>query len=369
MFIRAQKTATKEVTYTAADGSTAVRRDGSKAWRCNNPGNLGKGSFSSDHGAIGAYDEEAVFPDRETGQGAMKALLQGPEYGGLGLSIRNAIAKYAPADDGNDVEAYQRDVHEWSHLDLDTRISDLSSGDLDELIKAMEREEGWTEGTTVTGAPSGDPAPSHQRLTVISDGLNVRATPSLQGTIVGALSRGVVVDWLDTSSDDYWRKIQKGPLVGWASHKYLLPTVQNLPASGRPWMEYAYAEIGVKEVSGGAANPRIVEYLHSTNLGSPDDNSDETPWCSGFVNWCVEKSGNAGTDSATALSWATWGKSTTAPVAGDLVVFNWGGGKGHVGFFVSGDGDTVKVLGGNQSDEVDIKSFARSLVYRLRAPV
>jgi hypothetical protein len=149
MFVSAQKTGSKVVTYIAADGSATIRRGGSKAWRCNNPGNLGKGPFSTNHGAIGAYDEEAIFPDRETGHGAMRALLQGPNYGSL--SIADALAKYAPADDGNDVEGYQDNVHQWANLDIGRTINSLDSGEMDRLLNAMQRQEGWAEGATEEG--------------------------------------------------------------------------------------------------------------------------------------------------------------------------------------------------------------------------
>lgn len=73
------------------------------------------------------------------------------------------------------------------------------------------------------------PTPSNKRLKVTADALNVRKSPSLQGSIIGSLSTGDIVDWLDSSSDDYWLKIQKGTLIGWSSHKYLAPQLPNTP--------------------------------------------------------------------------------------------------------------------------------------------
>ena len=43
-------------------------------------------------------------------------------------------------------------------------------------------------------------------------------------------------------------------------------------------------------------------------------NDDETAWCSSFVNWVMEKSGNTGTDSALALSWKNYGTKSDGPV-------------------------------------------------------
>ena len=85
-------------------------------------------------------------------------------------------------------------------------------------------------------------------LVVTAEGLNLRDVPSLQGKIIDVLGRGTVVEWLDSSGDDYWRKIKSSGSVGWASHKYLRPEITGAPPSELPWFEIAYGEIGVKEV-------------------------------------------------------------------------------------------------------------------------
>lgn len=215
--------------------------------------------------------------------------------------------------------------------------------------------------------PPPTPAPSTAKLVVTAHGLNVRKAPSLTADVVGILKKNDVVDWIDSSGEDYWRRIEKGTLHGWASHKYLTPELGASPAaSAPPWLAIAYAELGVKEVTGSGDNPRIVEYLRSTNLSAPYRNNDETAWCAGFANWCVERAGYAGTDSAAAISWGHWGKDAGTPAPGDLVVFNHGDGHGHVGFFVSFSGTSVGVLGGNQSNAVTVKNWPKSKVWRYR---
>lgn len=62
-----------------------------------------------------------------------------------------------------------------------------------------------------------------------------------------------------------------------------------------PWLEIARGELGQREIKGDAHNPRILEY-HQSVRGKIT--SDETPWCSSFVNWAMEKAGIRGTDSA-----------------------------------------------------------------------
>lgn len=208
-----------------------------------------------------------------------------------------------------------------------------------------------------------------KQLIVTADSLNVRDTPSIQGTILGALKKGQVVTWSGTSGDQYWFKIDAGALKGWASHKYLQPVVPAPTTSSFPWFAIAEREIGVKEVVGSGDNPRIVEYLRSTNLDAPSASEDETPWCSAFANWCVEASGYAGTDSAWARSWLNWGQRTTTPKVGSIVVFSRGVSSGHVAFFVSRTATQIKVLGGNQSDSVCIQNYPASRLLGFRDPI
>ncbi len=212
--------------------------------------------------------------------------------------------------------------------------------------------------------------PSVNQLIVTANSLNVRATPALNGAIVGTLKLNQVVAWNGSSGDNYWHKIDAGPaLAGWASHKYLQPYVAIPTTSPFPWYEIAEREIGVKEVVGSGDNPRIVEYLRSTTLDAPSASNDETPWCSAFTNWCVESSGYAGTDSAWARSWLHWGQKTTSPRVGSIVVFTRGANSGHVAFFVSRTATQIKVLGGNQSDSVCIQNYPASRLLGFRDPI
>lgn len=212
-------------------------------------------------------------------------------------------------------------------------------------------------------------------LIVTAEGLNLRDKPSLQGSVIEVLNKGKVVELLDSSGDEYWRKIKTDTKTGWASHKYLQPEttvkpveIASQPKSTFPWFDIAIHEIGIKEITGNGDNPRVLEYLRSTNLSAPYSSSDETPWCSAFVNWCVEKSGNAGTDSAWARSWLNWGRKTDNPVTGCIVVFERGVNSGHVTFFVSKTAGQIKVLGGNQHNSVCITDYPAGRLLGYRVP-
>lgn len=120
--------------------------------------------------------------------------------------------------------------------------------------------------------------------------------------------------------------------------------------------EIAKAEIGTKEKPGPQHNKRIIEYHATTTLKAT---ADEVSWCSSFVNWCVTQAGLKGTNSAAARSWLKWGTPVETPREGDIVVFSRGSNpqSGHVGFYVERVGDVIKVLGGNQSDQVKISNY------------
>ncbi|MBI1298805.1 TIGR02594 family protein [bacterium] len=145
-----------------------------------------------------------------------------------------------------------------------------------------------------------------------------------------------------------------GPTT-WKHIRAELPAARNNPNSSKggaaPWIVVARGELGTKEFAGDKHNPRVIEYLKTTGSWW---STDETPWCSGFVNWVMQQAGYTGTNSAKAISWLTWGKKVSEPVLGAIGVISYGGGKGHVGFVVGTQGKNVLLLGGNQSNQVSI---------------
>lgn len=137
-------------------------------------------------------------------------------------------------------------------------------------------------------------------------------------------------------------------------------------AGKKPWMKVAENEIGQQEIRGGE-NKRIIEYHATTTLKAKED---EIPWCSSFVNWCLRQVGFAGTGSAAAKSWLTWGDKIDTPEPGCICVIRrkqqghdlaTGSSSGyHVAFWEKEENGRVFLLGGNQSDQVKISSFSLS---------
>lgn len=121
----------------------------------------------------------------------------------------------------------------------------------------------------------------------------------------------------------------------------------------------AQSQLGVTEIAGARANPKILEYFRSTSYHAKDDSGEGGAWCSAFVNWSVEKAGFKGTGSAGAASWLKWGMPIDKPVPGCVVVKHRTRANGsksyHVGFCQSVQGNTLFMLGGNQSNKVSVR--------------
>lgn len=121
--------------------------------------------------------------------------------------------------------------------------------------------------------------------------------------------------------------------------------------------------IGLTEIKGVKDNPLVMGMLQ---LDNPWPQSDEVPWCSAFMNFICRTLSLPRTRSLSALSWLQMGMTITKDelkVGEDIVILDEGGGSGHVGFFAGFLGaDKVKILGGNQSNTVNIESFPLSKV-------
>ena len=133
----------------------------------------------------------------------------------------------------------------------------------------------------------------------------------------------------------------------------------------------AAKEIGVKEVPGKGNNPQVVKYHKYATVKNDKGMDDSVPWCASFVAYCLEQVGMGSTNNKAARSYLKWGVSSAKdPLPGDIVVF-WRGSRtgwmGHVGFLVEKKlNGELYVLGGNQSDEVNVKKFRPTQLLDIR---
>lgn len=125
----------------------------SRSARNNNPGNINWSSFAEKHGATrietvpaGETPRFAFFPDAATGFAALRALFEIPGHfserdgrryllaGYAGATLAEALARYAPAADHNDVSTYQANICAWLGCTPETPISQLLGEPLKQVI-------------------------------------------------------------------------------------------------------------------------------------------------------------------------------------------------------------------------------------------
>lgn len=133
------------------------------------------------------------------------------------------------------------------------------------------------------------------------------------------------------------------------------------------WLSTAEKLQGIKEIPGPKHNPTIVGWLRDLNAWWSDD---ETPWCGTYVAHCLKEA-----DLPIpklwfrARAWADYGAvlrpDRLAP--GAILVFGRQGG-GHVGFYTGEDAGYYFVLGGNQSNGVNVMKLGKSRLIASRWP-
>lgn len=146
-----------------------------------------------------------------------------------------------------------------------------------------------------------------------------------------------------------------------------------------PWFTEAKKLIGTIEVPGSGDNPKIVAWPKEIGVKFPDTASydtsythDSIPWCGLFVAICMSRAGIkpqfGSLDTARYLwaqSWRLFGQDLGREAAvGAIAVL-----AGHVAFVAGKDQrGNIMLLGGNQSDAVNIKPFQRSSIQYFRWP-
>lgn len=127
--------------------------------------------------------------------------------------------------------------------------------------------------------------------------------------------------------------------------------------------------IETREIPGPDSNPLILAMLRSV---ADWPSGDDVPWCSAFV-WFVahllDLPRPVPALGLRARSWLQIGTDVAlknARVGGDVVIFTRGDGPkdasiidapGHVGFYAGHSDKKIYVLGGNQSDAVNIRPY------------
>lgn len=261
-----------------------------------------------------------------------------------------------------------------------TRVQRLEESSGWFRIRTDGGTEGWISAkhaSAAGSAPNDDDAPlpppapaAGPRLRVTATTLNLRAAPAGDAAVVTQLPHGMVVQQVEVSADGQWTRVKSpGGFEGWVSSKYVARSDggdPDAPRDGDPaWYTIAWNERGQKEQSGPGDNPRILAYQTACSYNAEDE---DVPWCSSFANWVMKQAGIRGSGEASARSWLNWGQKLDKPRRGAIAVLTRPGSatNGHVTFYVGEENGRVKLLGGNQENQVKVSYYdpARVLSYR-----
>ena len=132
-------------------------------------------------------------------------------------------------------------------------------------------------------------------------------------------------------------------------------------------IDRALQDLGTKEIPGPSNNPKVMQFL---TFLDPKIKEESASWCSAALNYWAKECNLPLSGSLAARSWLKVGKKTTTPTRGNDIVILWRESpqswKGHVGIYFHHNKDEVWILGGNQSDEVNITRFPISRVLEFR---
>jgi uncharacterized protein (TIGR02594 family) len=137
-------------------------------------------------------------------------------------------------------------------------------------------------------------------------------------------------------------------------------------------VDHGFQLWGTTEIPGPKSNPEILAWAEELRLQKVYTN-DDTAWCGLFMAYVVKQSGRTPIPNPLwARNWAKWGAKVDLlkdkASLGDVLVFERGSG-GHVGIYIAEDATTYYVLGGNQSNTVNVARYQKSRLLAVRRPI
>lgn len=138
-----------------------------------------------------------------------------------------------------------------------------------------------------------------------------------------------------------------------------------------PWYAEAIRLTGTREIAGPGSNPTILAMAETLDI---DYGDDDIPWCGLFVGHCIGATLGDEPMPPNPLgsrNWLRFGEDVP-PQVGAVMVF-WrikrSGWQGHVGFYHGEDTSHFHILGGNQSNSVNVMRIERKRFLGARWPV
>jgi len=126
--------------------------------------------------------------------------------------------------------------------------------------------------------------------------------------------------------------------------------------------------IGTKEILGVKNSETIMKWAKELGIDKIYTN-DEIAWCGLFIAYCAYKSNldinMTYKEALWALNWNKFGTRQEIAMLGDVLTFKRNGG-GHVGIYVGEDNVCYHILGGNQSNTVNITRIEKTRLSQIR---
>lgn len=154
----------------------------------------------------------------------------------------------------------------------------------------------------------------------------------------------------------------------------LAPDTENIPphesSEPIPWFKALESQLGMKEtLPDGSVNPMVTTMFTYTSYKTKENK----PWCAAAQNWALATTGYKRTNSAAALSFATYGTPCEFK-KGAIVVIQHPAGNHHVTQFshwVDKDKQIASCLGGNQGNKMKYSDydFKKEKVIGCRWPI
>lgn len=126
--------------------------------------------------------------------------------------------------------------------------------------------------------------------------------------------------------------------------------------------------IGTKEIVGAIHNEKIMSWADELDI-EKIYTSDEIAWCGLFIAYVAKLAGldinMTAREALWALNWNKFGTRQKIAMLGDVLTFSRKSG-GHVGLYVGEDDVCYHILGGNQSNMVNITRIEKTRLSQIR---
>lgn len=290
------------------------------------------------------------------------------QHGGAKKIVNAVVDEGVPSDSIEQIKALYRERSQYV-MDLRTLSTRIKNNIVNKRYTSEVRDAIALAGTTDAGVDEEVQPSSNLREDVGDYGEGVGLMAGLLQLIINiicALAGGFtkINDALNETMDQL-------PGVEDIALPKLWKNVQEKRET--PWMATAKNLLGTREIRGKKSNNVIMSWARKLGRSMTSIyTNDDIPWCGLFIAHIMNSNGIQVDieNPLGARNWLKFGEKCD-PQYGAVMVFWRGkksGRKGHVGTYVSEDDTTYHILGGNQSNSVNVIRIAKNRFLGARWP-